>query len=251
MHLVLIGIGTGNPEHMTVQGIRELNAADLVLVPRKGAAKDDLAELRREICGRYLENPATRVVEFDLPVRDAGAPYRQGVEDWHRAIAATYRGLLEAHAGPASRVALLIWGDPSLYDSTLRILGHLRELGVAFEHSVVPGITSLQALAAGHRVALNAIGGEVRVITGRRLREAGAPEGDATLVVVLDGDCAFRGLRAEEWEICWGAYLGMPEEMLIAGPLGEVGERIVAEREAARAAHGWIMDTYLLRRRGN
>ena len=126
MHLVLIGIGTGNPEHMTVQGIRELNAADLVLVPRKGAAKDDLAELRREICGRYLENPATRVVEFDLPVRDAGAPYRQGVEDWHRAIAAAYRGLLEAHAGPASRVALLIWGDPSLYDSTLRILGHLQ-----------------------------------------------------------------------------------------------------------------------------
>ena len=71
MQLVLIGIGTGNPEHMTVQGIRALNAADLVLVPRKGAAKDDLAGLRREICGRYLENAATRVVEFDLPVREA------------------------------------------------------------------------------------------------------------------------------------------------------------------------------------
>ena len=36
--------------------------------------------------------------------------------------------------------------------------------------------------------------------------------------------------------------------MLIAGPLGEVGERIVAARAAARAAHGWIMDTYLLRK---
>ena len=67
---MLIGIGTGNPEHMTVQGIRALNAADLVLVSRKGAAKYDLAELRREICGRYLENGATRVVEFDLPARD-------------------------------------------------------------------------------------------------------------------------------------------------------------------------------------
>ena len=189
------------------------------------------------------------MVEFDLPVRDAAGPYRRGVEEWHRAIAATYRGLLAAHAREESRVGLLIWGDPSLYDSTLRILGHLREMGVAFEHSVVPGITSLQALAAGHRVALNAVGGEVRITTGRRLREAGAPEGEATLAVVLDGDCAFRGLDAEAWEICWGAYLGMPEEMLIAGPLAEVGERIVAARAEARAAHGWIMDTYLLRRR--
>ena len=247
MQLVLIGIGTGDPEHMTVQGIRALNAADLVLVPRKGAGKDDLAGLRREICARYLENPATRVVEFDLPLRDVASPYRTGVEDWHRAIAATYRGLLQGHAG--SRVALLVWGDPSLYDSTLRILGHLRAMGVAFEQSVVPGITSLQALAAGHRMALNEVGGEVRVITGRRLREEGAPEGDATLLVVLDGDCAFRGLPGDGWEIAWGAYLGMPEEMLIAGPLGEVGERIVAARAAGRAAHGWIMDTYLLRRR--
>ena len=249
MHLVLIGIGTGNPEHMTVEGIRALNAADLVLVPRKGAAKDDLAELRREICARYLENAATRVVEFDLPVRDAAGPYRAGVEDWHRAIAASYRALIERHAGPESRVALLVWGDPSLYDSTLRILGHLRGMGMGFEHSVVPGITSLQALAAGHRVALNEVGGEVRIVTGRQLREKGAPEGEATLVVVLDGDCAFRGLDPEGWEIFWGAYLGMPEQILVAGPLAEVAERIARLRAEARAAHGWIMDTYLIRRR--
>jgi precorrin-6A synthase len=233
---------------VTVQGIRELNACDLVLVPRKGAAKEELAELRREICGRYLDNPATRVVEFDLPVRDAAGPYRRGVEEWHRTIAETYRGLLAGEDG--RRVGLLVWGDPSLYDSTLRVLGRLRGMGVVFEVSVVPGITSLQALAAGHKVALNEVGGEVRVLPGRRLREEGAPEGEATLVVVLDGDCAFRGLPAAEWEICWGAYLGMPEEMLIAGRLDEVGERIVAARAAARAAHGWIMDTYLLRRRG-
>ena len=69
LEIVLIGIGTGNPEHMTVQGIRALNAADLVLVPRKGAAKDDLAELRREICGRYLENRG----DAGRRVRPAGA----------------------------------------------------------------------------------------------------------------------------------------------------------------------------------
>ncbi len=50
-------------------------------------------------------------------------------------------------------------------------------------------------------------------------------------------------------EIFWGAYLGMPEEILLAGPLAEIAPRIAEVRAAARARHGWIMDTYLLRRR--
>ena len=48
--------------------------------------------------------------------------------------------------------------------------------------------------------------------------------------------------------IWWGAYLGMPQEALIAGPLGEVSERILTTRAELRARHGWIMDIYLLRR---
>ncbi len=246
--LSVIGIGPGNPEQVTIEAIRALNAADLVLIPRKGAEKSDLAELRREICARYLENPATRVVEFDLPVRDAAAPYLAGVDAWHRAIAARYRDLIAVEVPEGGTVALLVWGDPSLYDSTLRIIEHLREMaGVAIEVRVVPGITSLQMLAARHRMTLGTLGGDVLVTTGRRLRE-GFPEGAETVVVMLDGDCAFQSLPAEEFAIHWGAYLGMAQEIVIAGPLAEVGARIVAARAEARARHGWIMDTYLLRR---
>ncbi|WP_304614967.1 SAM-dependent methyltransferase, partial [Paracoccus sp. (in: a-proteobacteria)] len=35
--LVLIGAGTGHPDHLTLQGVRALQEADLVLIPRKGA----------------------------------------------------------------------------------------------------------------------------------------------------------------------------------------------------------------------
>ncbi len=241
--ILVIGIGSGNPEHVTYEAVRELNRADLVLVPRKGAAKADLAELRRAVCERYLENPATRVVEFEMPVRDAGGDYRQGVDAWHRAIAGRYRALLEPETGVA---ALLVWGDPSLYDSTLRILDLLAEGGFAFVRRVIPGISSLQVLAARHGVALNAIGGAVEVTTGRRLREA-LPEADA-VAVLLDGECAFAAIDPAGLRIYWGAYLGMPNEILIAGPLAEVADRIVAARARARAENGWIMDTYLLRR---
>ncbi|MBB5224022.1 precorrin-6A synthase [Amaricoccus macauensis] len=240
--IVVIGIGTGNPDHMTVEAIGALNAADLVLIPRKGAAKGDLADLRRAICERFLENPATRIVEFDMPVRDTSGGYRAGVEVWHAAISARYRHLLDGETGTA---ALLVWGDPSLYDSTLRILDLLAAGGLAFTRRVVPGITSLQVLAARHAIPLNHIGEPVAITTGRQLATGGAT--GTTTAVMLDGDCAFRGIDPEGVEIFWGAYLGMENEILISGPLADVGDAIVAARAEARAANGWIMDTYLLR----
>lgn len=247
--LSLIGIGTGNPEHMTVQGINALNRADVILIPRKGEAKEDLADLRRVICERFLENRHTRIVEFDLPVRDAANPsYRQGVDDWHMAIARAYGDLLAAHTGETGHAAFLVWGDPSLYDSTLRIIEHMRrETALAVALEVVPGITSIQALAASHHMPINRIGGSVLITTGRRLKAEGFPPNADTLLVMLDGDCAFQTLDGDAYEIFWGAYLGTADELLVSGLLGEVMEQIVETRARAREDKGWIMDTYLLR----
>lgn len=242
--LSLIGIGTGNPEHLTLQAIRAMNAADLILIPRKSADKADLAELRRTLCAKVLGNADTRIAEFDLPRRDAANPdYRCGVEDWHDAIAATWASEIATYLGCSGRVALLVWGDPSLYDSTLRIsarLGHPVE--------VIPGITAIQALTAAHSITLNHIGAPFTVTTGRRLRDHGWPPGTDTIVVMLDGDCSFRHLDPGGLSIWWGAFLGMAGEITEVGPLAEAGPRILETRAEARARHGWIMDIYLLRR---
>ena len=249
--LCLVGIGTGNPDHVTRQGINELNAADLILVPRKGAGKADLAEMRLQLCEALVTNPATQVVGFDMPVRDADDPdYPAAVNRWHDAIAEVWLATIQAHlpTGDAnSKVALLVWGDPSLYDSTLRIAERLA-LQLPLKVSVVPGITALQALTAAHAIALNDINAPVTITTGRQLRDHGWPQSADTVAVMLDGHCAFQHLPPEGITIWWGAYLGMSQQICIAGPLAEVSERIQAERQAARAAHGWIMDTYLMRR---
>jgi precorrin-6A synthase len=245
--LSLIGIGCGDPEQLTLAAIRAINAADLVLIPRKGMQKSDLAELRRMICADVLTNKQTRIAEFDLPARDAGeADYRKGVDDWHDAVAATWSREIAQHLGNEGRVALLIWGDPSLYDSSLRIARRLDPLPTI---EVVPGITSIQALCAAHALPLNDIGEPFLVTTGRRLREGGWPDGIDTVVVMLDGGTAFQSLDPEGLHIWWGAYLGMPDQIIMSGRLAEVGPRIVATRQEARERHGWIMDSYILKRR--
>jgi precorrin-6A synthase len=251
MDLLLVGIGTGNPEHLTLEAVRALNAADLILIPRKGDDKTDLAQTRRAICDAVVTNPAAKIVEFDMPRRDvAHTDYRRSVDDWHDAIAEVWSATIRSNLPKSSHngaltVALMVWGDPALYDSTLRIAARLDP---APRLRVIPGITSIQALTASHGIPLNEIGEPFLVTTGRQLRDGGWPAVIKTLVVMLDGDCAFQHLDPAGTLIWWGAYIGMPAEIVLAGPLGETGPRILAARAEARDRIGWIMDIYILRR---
>lgn len=242
MILTLIGIGTGNPDHLTRQAIKAMQGAQLVIVPRKGEGKADLADLRRAILADVA--PDTPVAEFDLPVRDETiADYTARVNAWHDAIAQVWADTIAPHA--AQSVALLVWGDPALYDSTLRIAARLRP---APEIRVIPAVTSISAMTAAHRIALNEIGAPFIVTTGRQLREGGFPAGVDTAVVMLDGECSFAALPPDGITIYWTAYAGMANEISLSGPLAEVSAQIIAARAQARAQHGWIMDVYLLRR---
>lgn len=248
--ILVIGIGTGNPEHVTVQAIAALNASEVFFTLDKGAAKAGLNRVRHAICERFIEGDAYRFVAAPDPERDRRpTDYGVAVDDWHAARAALYEDMIARDLGEDGTGAFLVWGDPALYDSTLRILERVRERGrIAFTVRVIPGISSVQMLAASHGIALNRIGEPIHVTTGRRLAEGPAAPPDTT-VVMLDGDPRFEGLDPD-LTIYWGAYLGTPDEILLEGRLGDVAETIRETRTQAREQHGWIMDTYLLRSAG-
>jgi precorrin-6A synthase len=254
--ILVIGVGAGDPAYVTVQAVRAMNAADVFFVVDKGDVKDDLVALRKEVLDRHVTSPGYRVVELAEPHRDrtpaTSAGYESAVGDWHGRRAAMFADAFATELGPDGVGALLVWGDPSLYDSTLRIFDLLADRGdadgaVPFEVEVVPGVSSVAALAARHRIILNRIGRPFLVTTGRRLREDGWPDGVPDVVVMLDAGCAFEHFTGRGMTVYWGAYLGTPDELLVAGPLDEVAGRIREVRTEARARKGWIMDTYLLR----
>jgi len=248
-HILIVGIGSGNPEHMTVQAINALNRADVLFIPTKGAAKAELADVRRDIVSRYVTNPATRMVDYAVPARKtADRTYGESVDHWHAAITAIYSELFFRELSDDGTGALLVWGDPMLYDSTIRIIERVKEAGkVVFDYSVIPGITSLQALCASHRIPLNLVGKPVEITTGRRLA-ATFPEHSESVAVMLDGQQAFGEIEDPEAVIYWGAYLGTPDEIVVAGNLAEKKQEILETRAREREKHGWIMDIYLLRK---
>jgi precorrin-6A synthase len=248
--LLIIGIGPGHRDQVTMQAVKALNTVDVFFAFDKGREKDDLARLREEICRTYIEGRSYRTVAAPDPDRDrAPAAYEATVTDWHARRAALFETMIAEELGEDQCGAFLVWGDPSLYDSTLRIAQQILARGVvAFTYEVIPGVTSVQALAAAHRIPLNRIGGPVHVTTGRNLAQ-GRPSEIDNVVVMLDGGGAFNAVAPEGLDIFWGAYVGTEDEILVSGDLGAVAGQITRVREAARARKGWIMDTYLLRRR--
>lgn len=253
--IYVIGIGAGDPDQLTVQAVRALHEVDVFFLLDKGEEKADLMELRHEILRRHAAGHDYRLVGVSDPEREAapdGPAYPGTVDDWRSRRAALYESAITEELGEDPdddrTGAFLVWGDPSLYDSTLGILEEVLERGtVRFDHEVIPGISSVSALAARHRTGLNRVGGPVQITTGRRLAE-GWPEGVDDVVVMLDAHQAFRHHLAADPVIHWGAYVGTEDEILVSGRLSEVAGRIEELRSAARARKGWIMDTYLLRR---
>jgi precorrin-6A synthase len=238
----VIGIGAGDPDYVTAQAVTALNDTQVFFAMDKGSQKDDLVALRREVCQRFIREPGYRFVELADPARARSGDYRQAVADWHRARAKMWAAAIESELPPGGVGAFLAWGDPSLYDSTLRILD-IVATRVDIDYDVIPGITAIQALTARHRIPLNDVGEPVLVTTGRQLCDNGL---SGTAVVMLDGNCSFQTCPPQT-RIWWGAYLGTADELLMSGTVGEVGPSIVEMRADARARHGWIMDTYLLR----
>jgi precorrin-6A synthase len=247
----LVGIGAGDPEHLTLGAVRAIERADVVFLVDKGRVAGDMARHRRAVCEQVLAGRTARprFVERTLTaVRDRDRSGKgTGVPAWRAERVRAYEELI-AGLGADEVGAFLLWGDPTLYDGTLAILDEVRARGaVDFAVEVVPGISSVSSLAARHRVPLNRLGEAVQLTTGRRLVDHGLPDSVDTVAVLLDAHQAWRHLD-DELHIWWGAFVGMPDEVLVAGRLGDVRGEISAQREAGKRRLGWMFDTYLLRR---
>jgi precorrin-6A synthase len=249
--LLVIGIGAGDPGYVTAQAVRALDEVDVFLVVDKGGDAGELMALRHGIVERFAGEPSSyRIVQVPDPPRDRTTPaYTAAVDDWRERRARVWEAALRDELGEDGVGAFLVWGDPSLYDSTLDVIERILAAGrVQLDHEVIPGVSAVHALTARHRIALNRVGGAVQITTGRRLAAGGWPPDVDDVVVMLDADCAFQHLDPAGVDVYWGAYLGTPDELLVAGPLAQAGPEIRRVRAEARARKGWIMDTYLLRR---
>ena len=236
MRVRLLGVGMG-PQHVTPEVADALRSCDYVVAADKGP-DDGLLAARRALAAAY----GVELVAVPDPARDRADPsdYPGAVRDWHEARVAAYELVLRERGGTA---AFLVWGDPSLYDSTIRVVEELADR-LPLDYDVLPGISAPQLLAARHRIVLHLVGAPVHITTARRLRDDIAA-GQTNIVVMLTGTLDLTGL--DDWTIWWGANLGTSSEELVSGRVADVLADLDAARARAKQAAGWVMDVHLLR----
>jgi precorrin-6A synthase len=251
-HLLLIGVGVGDPDHVTQQAVKALNAFDVLFVVTKGQGTEELVALRRQVVGIHRD-PAKpyAVVELADPPRPwrTAEDYQAAVTRWREERRALWSQAMTTALADGQSGAFLVWGDPSLYESTLAVVAGIAEDDpAALTYEVIPGVSAVHALTARHRIPLNRVGRAVQIMPARLLA-GGMPDGVDDVVVMLDQGATFATIPPEGLDIYWGAYLGTPDEILRSGDLATVAPEIVRVRDAAKARKGWMFDTYLLRRR--
>src|SRR5450755_918957 len=135
----IIGIGAGDTAHVTMQAVAALNRVDGFVVLEKGSAKDSLVALRREVCRRYIKDHAYRIVEAPSPERErAPADYLACVDDLNRDKQAVFEAMISKELADGQCGGILAWGDPALYDSTIRNVEAIAAKG-GLTYEVIPG----------------------------------------------------------------------------------------------------------------
>ncbi|PXF58399.1 MAG: precorrin-6A synthase (deacetylating) [Deltaproteobacteria bacterium] len=247
--IYLIGIGPGNSDYLTLQAIDTMKKVDVFFILEKEKGFKEFLKIRKEILEKYLDRETYRVVNAKIPKRKKNRKsYKEEVKTWREQKAEVITELIENKMKDGEIGAFLIWGDPSLYDGHLEILQHiLKEGAVNFEYKVIPGITSIQILAARHKIPLNRIGESIVITTGRKLKEY-TPDRITNTVVLLDNYSTFKDFKDSDIDIYWGGYLGSKDEILLSGRLKDIIEDLKKIRREAKREKSWLMDTYILRR---
>lgn len=248
--LVLIGIGAGDPDWITVKAVAAIERLDVLFVVLKEDGLDELVEARRVLIQRYRATPV-RTVELADPPRPwrSAADYAAAVRLWREQRLEQWGAAVAANLAEGQIGGFLVWGDPSLFESTLAIVEQLIAASASpIGLEVVPGVSCVHALTAAHQISLNRQGRGVQIMPARLLAD-GLPVGLDDAVAMLDGRQTFAHIDPEGIDIYWGAYLGTADQILISGDLAEVRDEILRVRADAVDRKGWIFDTYLLRRR--
>lgn len=213
--LVGVGVGPGDPELLTVKGLRVLREADEVFVPVGDTGEVGRAEV---VVRAHLGDDPGRATRLLFALSDDEEARN---ESW-RSAAKTVSGSLSK----GKRCAFATIGDPNVYSTFTYLARTVRGILPGVRVETVPGITAMQDLASRSGTVL-ALGDEKLVLlpfTAGKENLEEALKGFETVVCYKGG-----GRLREVLDAADGA--GRLEGAIYGARLGMEGEEVVRAGE--------------------
>jgi precorrin-2/cobalt-factor-2 C20-methyltransferase len=145
--LVGVGVGPGDPELLTIAGLRELRCAGRIFVPV--LSSDDLG--RAEAIVRAHDINADRLERLVFALSDPVTGPQQSRQRHWDAAANRVADHLATHGGSAAFATI---GDPTIYSTFGYLATTVRALVPDVTITTIPGITAMQAAASAAGITL-------------------------------------------------------------------------------------------------
>jgi precorrin-2/cobalt-factor-2 C20-methyltransferase len=215
--LIVVGLGPGDPELVTIKGMRAIEQADVIFVPR---SKDD------------ADSVALRIAEPWLTARQQVIPVTTPMTRDEDKLKAAWQGVAAEIAqqlltGQGERCgAYLILGDPLIYGTFTYIAEILRAQYPAIKVEFIPGITSFSAGAARLQTPLSMTSDRIAIVPASRETDVAVLRrllADFATVILMKAGPVFPGIMAVLEELgladraAYVERVGMPEERIFQG----------------------------------
>ncbi|WP_298815413.1 precorrin-2 C(20)-methyltransferase [Chloroflexus sp.] len=232
--LTVIGLGPGDPELITLKGLRALQAADIIFAPQN---RDGDSSIALRIADLWIDHDRQRIVTLPLPMtRDSG----QLRPAWQAAAAVMTAGLRERPRG-----VYLLLGDPLLYGTFVYLWRELRTLAPDLPVKIIPGVTSFAAAAAAGGLPLALADERLIVLPASYETDAAALQRllaeFATVVLMKAGSVLPSIVTALE-------QAGLLDHALYAERVGLEGEFITRDLRALDPQHRPYLSLVIVRR---
>ncbi|PLX98125.1 MAG: precorrin-2 C(20)-methyltransferase [Desulfuromonas sp.] len=209
--LTAVGVGPGDPELLTLKGVRVLKDADVILTPVGDRSDSSIA---LSIVEAHIDRSRQEVLTRVFPMRQPAAEMAAAWQDIAAEIAELVR--------QGKRVAFVTLGDPMFYSTYLYLQDELQSAYPDVPIATVPGISSILAAAGKSGVALG-LGDDILTVVPATLTDAqiGAAIDLAGTFVLLKVYRSFDRLRTLLQEA------GLEKNAVYIKRLGLPGEKVI------------------------
>jgi len=190
--LTVIGVGPGDPELLTLKGLRILKAAKCIFVPK---GREEGSSLALSIISGLIDLSGKEVVEAYFPMRKTRGPNQSHCcgdldEQWRNTVDGVFSRLKSG-----MDVVFITIGDPTVYSTFYYLQERLLDLAPDMEIEIVPGVSSITASAARAGIYLGIADERIAVLPANYMADLGDTFQRFDTIVLMKVNKVFEQIR--------------------------------------------------------